>query len=150
MFIDRSKSRKPSLEKGHQRNIPVKFRISSCPYSAVSPHSPEQCLWTDQNFVNHFERGHPKNIPVKVFQNLFQRRKFFKELLKKVDFVAMATRDFVNIVKLCENFLKRTSQGTFLPSLVQNGPAVWEMLKEIVDDGHGTTLTAAFEHVVLS
>ena len=53
--------------KGHPRNIPVKFfqnltsglgedflRISSCPYSESSPHSPEPCLWTDQNFHNNF------------------------------------------------------------------------------------------------
>ena len=56
------------FEKGHPRNISVKLfqnltnsfgeedflRISSCPYSARSPHSPEPCLWTDQNFVNTF------------------------------------------------------------------------------------------------
>ena len=51
----------------------------------------------------------------------------------------MATRVFDGI-KFCEQFLKRTSQGTFLPSLVQIGPAVWEekMFKEIVDDGRRT------------
>ena len=72
------------FEKGHPRNIPVKLfqnltssfreedflRISSCPYSARSPHSPEPCLWTDQNSANIFEKGHPRNIPVKLFQNL--------------------------------------------------------------------------------
>ena len=56
------------FEKGHPRNIPAKLfqnltsgfeeedflRISSCPYSARSPHSPEPCLWTDQNFANSF------------------------------------------------------------------------------------------------
>ena len=56
------------FEKGHPRNIPVKFfqnltssfgeedflGIPSCPYSARSPHSPEPCLWTDQNFANNF------------------------------------------------------------------------------------------------
>ena len=56
------------FEKGHQRNIPVKefqnltsgFRekrflgISSYLYSARSPHSPEPCYWTDQNFANNF------------------------------------------------------------------------------------------------
>ena len=61
--------------------------------------------------------------------------KIFKELLKKFNFVAMATRVFDGI-KFCEQFLKRTSQGTFLPSFVQIGPAVLEekMFKEIVDD----------------
>ena len=65
----------------------------------------------------------------------------------------MATRVFDGI-KFCEDFLKSTSQGTFLPSLVQTGPAVWEekMFKEIVDDarrtlddGHLTTLKAPLE-----
>ena len=69
----------------------------------------------------------------------------------------MATRVFDGI-KFCEQFLKRTSQETFLPSFVQIGPAVWEerMFKEIVDDarhttddGHITTLKAPLEHVVL-
>ena len=59
---------KTIFEKGHPRNIPVKLfqnltsgfgekdflRISSCPYSARSPHSSEPCLWTDQNFANNF------------------------------------------------------------------------------------------------
>ena len=74
----------------------------------------------------------------------------FEELLKKFNFVAMATRVFDGI-KFCEQFLKRTSQGTFLPSLVQIGPAVWEekMFKEIVDDAHLTTLKTPLEYVVL-
>ena len=37
----------------------------------------------------------------------------------------MATRVFDGI-KFCVQFLKWTSQGTFQPSLVQIGPAVWE------------------------
>ena len=56
------------FEKGHPRNIPAKLfqnltsdfgeqdflGISSCPYSARSSHSPEPCLWTDQNFAKEF------------------------------------------------------------------------------------------------
>ena len=56
------------FKKGHPRNIPVKLfqnltsgfgeksflRISACPNSAKSPHSPEPYLWTDQNFANTF------------------------------------------------------------------------------------------------
>ena len=56
------------FEKSHPTNIPAKLfqnltssfgeedflRISSCSYSARSPHSPEPCLWTDQNFTNSF------------------------------------------------------------------------------------------------
>ena len=54
----------------------------------------------------------------------------------------MGTRVFDRI-KFCEQFLKKTSQGTFLPSLVQIGPAVWEetMFKEIVDEARHTTDT---------
>ena len=78
--------------------------------------------------------------------------KIFKELLKNFNFVAMATRVFDGI-KFCEQFLKRTSQGTFLPSMVQIGASVWEekIFKEIVDDAwrHVTTIKAPLEHVVL-
>ena len=66
----------------------------------------------------------------------------FKELLKKIHSVAMATRVFDGI-KFCEQFSKRTFQGTLLPSLVQIGPEVWEkMFKEIVDDARRTMDTA--------
>ena len=62
----------------------------------------------------------------------------------------MATRVFDGI-KFCDQFLKRTSQGTFLPNLVQIGPEVREekMFKEIVDDGNITTLKAPLEHIEL-
>ena len=47
----------------------------------------------------------------------------------------MATTVFDRI-KFFEKSLKKTSQGTFLPSLVQIGPAFWKekMFKEIADD----------------
>ena len=68
--------------------------------------------------------------------------KILKEFLKNFHLVAMATRVFDGI-KFCEQFFKRTTQGTFLPSLVQIGPAVWEelMFNEIVDDARRTTDT---------
>ena len=63
-----SKFPKHFFEKGHPRNIPAKLfqnltsgfgeedflRLSLCPYSARSPHSPEPCLWMDQNLANKF------------------------------------------------------------------------------------------------
>ena len=51
----------------------------------------------------------------------------------------MATRVFDGF-KFCEQFLKGTSQGTFLPSMAQIGPVVWEekMFKEIVDNAQQT------------
>ena len=54
----------------------------------------------------------------------------------------MATTVFDGI-KFCEQSLKRTSEGTFLPSLVQIGQVVWEekMFKEIVDDAQRMTDT---------
>ena len=149
------------FEEGHQRNIPVKLfqnlttvsekkvflRISSCPYSARSPHSPEPCFWADQNFTNAFWKGSPKEHSCEIISKSdqqYQRRRFLKNCLKKFNFVAMATRVFDGI-KFCEQRLKRTSQGTFLPSLVQIGPAVWEekMFKEIVDNAQRTTDTTS-------
>ena len=79
----RIKISRPLFEKGHPRNIHVKLfqnltgsfgeedflGISSCPYSARSPHSPEPCFWADQNFAKIFEKGHLRNIPMKLFQN---------------------------------------------------------------------------------
>ena len=127
------------FERDHPRNISVKLfqnqnlRISSCPYSARSPYSPEPCFWTDQNFANSFWKGSPKEHFCEIISKSdrwFQRLRFLMNCLKK----SMATR--VNDrIKFCEHFLKRTSQGTFLPSLVRIGPVVWEkkMCKEIVD-----------------
>ena len=87
------------FEKGHQRNIPVKvfqnltnsfgeedfLRTSSCPYSARSRHSPEPCLWADQNFtttfLNRSSKEHSCEIISKSDQRL-QRRRFLKICLK--------------------------------------------------------------------
>ena len=87
------------FEKGYPRDIPVKLfqnltsgygeedflRISSCLYSARRPHSPEPCLWTDQNFANNFWKGSCKEhfceITLKSDQR-FQRRRFSKNCFK--------------------------------------------------------------------
>ena len=82
------------FEKGHPRNIPVKsfqnltssvreedfLRISSCPYSARSPNSPEPCLRMDQNFANNFWKGSPKEHSCEIISKSDQqfRRIFFK------------------------------------------------------------------------
>ena len=86
------------FEKGHTRSIPVKLfhnltsgfredflRISSCPYSARSPHSPEPCFWTDQNFANNFWKRSPKEHSCEIISKSdqwFLRRRFFKNCLK--------------------------------------------------------------------
>ena len=49
----------------------------------------------------------------------------FKELLKNSIWLPWQA-DFFDRIKSCGQFLEGTSQGTFLPNLVQIGPAVWE------------------------
>ena len=89
------------FEKGHPRNIPVKLfqnltssfreedflRISSCPYSARSPHSPEPCLWMDWNFANNFWKGSPKEHSCEIISKSdqrFRRRRFFKNFFVSI------------------------------------------------------------------
>ena len=89
------------FEKGHPRNIPVKLfqnwtsgfeeedllRISSCPYSARSPHSAEPCLWTDQNFANNIWKGSPKEHSCEFFSKSdqqFRRRRFYKNFFMSI------------------------------------------------------------------
>ena len=95
---------------------------------------------------SRFHKQNLKRVTLGTFLwNYFKIRppvpeeEIFKVLLKKIIFFAQATRLFDGI-KYCEQFLKRTSQGTLLPSLVQIGPAAWEkkMFKEIVDDARRT------------
>ena len=87
------------FEKGHTRNIPVKWfqnltssfaeedflRISSsCPYSARSPYSPQPCWLTDKNFANNFRKRSPKEHSCETISKLdkwFLRRRFFKNFL---------------------------------------------------------------------
>ena len=93
-------------------------------HSAKSPPPPswQACFATDQNFANNFRNGSPKEQSCDIILKS-NHRKIFKEFLKKFHFVAMTTWVFDGI-KFCEHFLQRTTQGTFLPSLVQIGPAV--------------------------
>ena len=151
------------FEKGHPRNIPVKLfqnltssfredflRISSYSYSARSPHSPEPCLWTDQNFDKKFLKEQPKEHSCEIISKSdkwFQRRRLFEELLKKIHFVTMAIRSFDRIkffgppkvhscqvwYKLAQKFGRRRCLKKWLTT----------------HDGHRTTLKAPLQHVVL-
>ena len=88
--------------------------------------------WPIRISGNIFEKGHPRNNPMKLFivGPKVSEEKIFNEFLEKFHLVAMATRAFDGI-KFCEQLLKRTTQGTFLPSLVQIYPVVQEkMLKD--------------------
>ena len=86
-----------------------------------------------------FEKGHPSNIPVKLFQNRTSgSREDFSRIAYK-NSILLPWQPVFDGIKFCEQFKKRTSQGTFLPSLVRFGLAVWEMLfKEIVEDARWT------------
>ena len=89
------------FEKGHPRNIPAKLfqnmtssfgeedflRISSCPYSAGSPHSPEPCLWKDQDFTNNFWKGSLKEHSCEIISKSdkrFRRRRVFKNFFMSI------------------------------------------------------------------
>ena len=59
-----------------------------------------------------------------ISKSAVPEEKIFEKLHRKFHLVAMATR-FFDGIKFCEQFLKRPSQGTFLPiSLVQIGPEI--------------------------
>ena len=133
IFIDRSKFCKHSLKKGHPRNIPVKLfqnltisfgeedflRISSCPYSARSPHSPEPCFERIKISRTRFEKGHSMNIPVKSFQNLtgsFREEDFLR--ISSCPYSAKSLPPtaaiFFDGSQFREQILKRVTQGTML------------------------------------
>ena len=132
------------FEKGHPRNIPVKLfqnltssfgekslRISSCPYSAKSLHSPEPYLLTDQNFVNKFWQGLLKEYSCEIILKSdlqFRRRRFFKNFFisqrwEKLPFTRAMFMDGSNFR---EHFLKKVTQGTFLWNYFKIWPSVLE------------------------
>ena len=142
------------FEKGHPRNIPVKLfqnltssfgedflRISSCPYSARSPHSPGPYLWTDQNFGNTFWKGSPKEHSCEIISKAdqqFLRRRFFNNCLK-IQFRCHGNQSFrwnQILWPVFEGDLLKNIPAKFGP----NWPAVWEekMFREIVDDARRT------------
>ena len=73
-----------------------------------------------------------------VLQTCKNHSLFGKGMLKKIPFHYSSNGSLLRN-ESCEHFLKRTSRGTFLPSLVQADPAVWEMFTEIVDSPRRTT-----------
>ena len=158
-----------SFEKGHLRNIPVKLfqnltcsfgeddflRISSCPYSARSPYSPEPCLCTDQNFMSNFWKGSPKENSCEIIlksDQPFLRGRFFMNYLK----------NSVSLPWQPEFLMESNSVNNFEDDLLRNIPAKFgpnwppqfgrrRCLKKLLTthDGHLTTLKAPLEHVVL-
>ena len=154
------------FEKGHPRNIPVKLfqnltigfgeedflRISSCPYSAKSPHSPEPCLWMDQNFANNFWKGSPKEHSCEIIlksDQLFLRRRFFKTYLK----------NSISLPWQPELLMESNSVNKFWRGPPkEHSCQVWSKLaqrfvgrrclKKLLrtHDGHLTTLKAPLEH----
>ena len=131
----RIKISRTSFEKGHQRNIRVKLfqnltnsfgeedflRISSCPYSARSPHSPEPCFWADQNFANRFWKGTPKEHSCEIISKSdegFQRRRFLKNCLKNSILLPWQPEFLMesNSVSIFEEDLPRNIPAKFGPN----------------------------------
>ena len=142
------------FEKGHQSNIPVKLfqnltssfreedflRISSCPYSTRSPHSPEPCFWADQNFANSFWKGSPKEHSCETFSKLDQRfqRKFLKNCLKNSISLPWQP-EFLMESNSVNSFWREPPKEHSCQVWSKLVPAVWEkMFKEIVDDAQRT------------
>ena len=158
----------PIFEKGHPRDILVKLfqnltsgfgeedflRISSCPYSARSSHSPEPCLWTDQNFTNNFWKGSPKEHSCEIILKSDQRflRRFFKNYLKN-SISLLWQPEFLMESNSVNNFWRGPPK--------EHSCQVWSKLAQwfvrrrclqkllTTDDRHLTTLKAPLEHVVL-
>ena len=156
------------FEKGHPRNIPVKLfqnrtsgfweedflRISSCPYSARSPHSPEPCFRTDQNFANSFWKGSPKehfcDIISKSDQR-FQRRRFLKICLNNSILLPWQP-EFLMESNYVNSFWRGPPKEYSCQVLFKWALRfVRRCLKKLLTmhDGHITTLKAPLEHVVL-
>ena len=100
MFIHGSNFHKQFFKRS-PKEIPVKLfqnwtsgfrekdflRISPCPYSARSTHSPEPCLRTDQNFANNFIKGSPKEHSCEIIlksDQRFQRKRIFKNFFMSI------------------------------------------------------------------
>ena len=159
------------FEKDHQRNISVKLfqnltagfweedilRISSCPYSARSPHSAEPWFWTDQNFTNNFwkrsSKEHFCEINSKSDQR-FQRRRFLKNCLKNSIWLLWQP-EFLMESNSVNNFWrgppKEHSCQVWSKLAQQFGRrrCLKKLLTTHDGQGHITTLTAPLEHVVL-
>ena len=131
------------------------LRISSCPYSARSPHSPEPCLWTYQNFVNNFWKGSPKEYSCDIIlksDQPFLRRRFFKNYLTISISLPWQPEFFME-----SNYVNNFWRGP--PK--EHSCQVWSKLAQrfgrrrclkkllTMHDGHLTTLKAPLEHVVL-
>ena len=122
-----------NFAKGPSKNISVKLfqnrtsgfgeedfsRISSCPYGARSPHSPDPCLWTDQIFANNLLKGSPKEHSC---GNYFKIGPAVPEILKN------CLKNSISLPWKPEFLMESNSvnkewifPGTFLPNLVQIG-----------------------------
>ena len=120
------------FENGHQRNVPVKLfqnltsnfgedflRISICPYSARSPHSPEPCFWANQ--TNEFWKGSPKEHSCEIIlksDQRFQRRRFLKNCLKNSNSLPWQPEFLMesNSVTIFEEDLPRNIPAKFGPN----------------------------------
>jgi hypothetical protein len=59
------------------------WTISSCLYSAKRPHSPEPCLWTDQNFAKNLWKGSHKEHSCEI-NSLVALERLYRSNEKKI------------------------------------------------------------------
>ena len=138
-----------------QFNIHLLIRSKRYQYTAKSPHSPEPCFWTDQNFANNFLKGSPKEHFCEIISKSdqwFQRRRFLKNCLKNSISLPWQPQ-FLMESNSVDNFRRGPPK--------EHSCQVWSKLslrfgrrrclKKLLmtDDGHLTTLKAPLEHVVL-
>ena len=101
----------PNSDQRFQRRF---LRISSCPYSARSVHSPEPC-WRIKISWKVFKRVTQGTFLWNYFKiGPAVLEKILKEFLKKIHLVSMATRVFKGI-KLSEQFYKKEDHPRNIP-----------------------------------
>ena len=66
-------------------------RISSCLYSARSPHSLIPCSLTDQNFTNNYGKGNSRNVSMRLFRNLTSSFR---------DFLGISVYSYIEVVAI--------------------------------------------------
>ena len=108
------------------------FRISSCPYSARSPNSPESCLWPIKISQTVFEKGHPKNHSAKFFQNW---KSPFTEGFLRISLCSFsASSDYSRPRKRAGRHEKWAGRKCIVKSLPNNKILDWSKFKAFADD----------------
>ena len=101
------------------------LRKSLCPYSARSPHSPEPCFGTNQNFADTVWKGLSKEHSYEIIsKSVHQFLRRFLNCLKKSIWLPWQPEILMesNSLDIFESDLRRNIPAEFGPIL----PAFWE------------------------